>query len=155
MTIEPRTLVWIDSNRAVIVRWDGTARLTRIESEVPRHRRLGGHVQRDPVLRAMGSPSPERHRLEHLRRYLRTVADELVATDDTEVIGPGTVQEQLAALLRNDDVVHGRSRRVLAARAGPCSEAQLVARVRTAAGDAPKRGRRPGMAAPRALGSRL
>lgn len=140
---EPRTLVWIDAERAIIVRWDGSPRLTRIESEVPTHRRMGGHVGRDPILRAMGSPPPDRHRLEHLRQHLRTVADALVGTDDVEVIGPGTVHEHLAALLRERDLIHGGTRTVRASPAGLFSEAQLIARVRTAAGDPPKRGRRP------------
>lgn len=143
MTTEPRTLVWIDAERAIIVRWTGSARLTRIESEVPAHRRLGGHVGRDPLLRAMGSPPPDRHRLEHLRHHLRMVADALVGTDDVEVIGPGTVHEHLATLLRGEDRIHGRSRTVLASPAGLLSDAQLVARVRTSAGDPPKRGRGP------------
>lgn len=143
MTTGPRTLVWIDAERAVIVRWDGSPTLTRIESEVPPHRRLGGHVGRDPNLRAMGSPPPDRHRLEHLRQHLRNVADRLVGPDDVEVIGPGTVHEHLVALLREEDRTHGRNRAILAAPAGLLSEAQLVARVRTAAGDPPKRGRRP------------
>lgn len=143
MTTEPRTLVWIDAERATIVRWDGAPRLTRIESEVPTHRRLGGHVGRDPLLRAMGSPPPDRHREEHMRHHLRTVADVLVGTDDVEVIGPGTVHEHLATLLRAEDRIHGRTRAVTATPAGLLSEAQLVARVRTAAGDPPKRGRRP------------
>ena len=78
-----------------------------------------------------------------MRHHLRTVADVLVGTDDVEVIGPGTVHEHLATLLRGEDRVHGRTRTVTATPAGLLSEAQLVARVRTAAGDPPKRGRRP------------
>jgi hypothetical protein len=143
MTTEPRSLVWIDAERAIIVRWDGAARLTRIESEVPAHRRLGGHVGHDPSLRTMGSPPSDPHRDEHMRHHLRTVADALVGTDDVEVIGPGTVHEHLATLLRAEDRVHGRTRTVLASPAGLFSEAQLVARVRAAAGNPPRRGRRP------------
>lgn len=142
MTTEPRTLVWIDSERALIVRWDGRARVTRIESEVPPHRRLGGHVSHDPELRAIGSPPPDRHRLEHLRQHLRRVADRLEPADDVEVIGPGTVHEHLASLLSEEDRHHGRMRVVEAAAAGLLSEPQLIARVRTAAGDPPRRGQR-------------
>lgn len=142
MTTEPRTLVWIDADRALIVRWDGSATVTRIESEVPRHRRLGGHVTRHPDLRTIGSPPPDRHRLEHLRQYVRQVADRLEPADALEVIGPGTVHEHLAGLLIEEDRHHGRSRVVLAGAAGPLSEPQLIARVRTAAGDPPRRGRR-------------
>jgi hypothetical protein len=143
MTTEPRTLVWIDAERAIIVRWDGSASLTRIESEVPSHRRLGGQVTHDVNFRTIGSPPPDRHRQEHLRQYLRLVADALVVTDDVEVIGPGTVHEHLATLLREENRIHGRTRTVLASRTGLFSEPQLVARVRTAAGDPPRRGRRP------------
>ena len=142
MTIEPRTLVWIDAERAVIVRWDGAASVTRIESEVPRHRRLGGHVKHDADLRALGSPTPERHRLEHLRQHLRRVADHLEPTDAVEVIGPGTVHEHLAALIIEEDRHHGRGRSVAAVAAGRLTEAQLIARVRTAANDPPRRARR-------------
>ena len=142
MTIEPRTIVWIDAERAVIVRWVGTARVTRIESEVPAHRRLGGHVKHDAYLRAIGSPTPDRHRLEHLRQHLRRVADHVEPADAVEVIGPGTVHEHLAALLVAEDRHHGRGRSVSAVAAGPLTEAQLIARVRAAANDPPRRGRR-------------
>lgn len=142
MTTEPRTLVWIDAKRALIVRWDGSAKVTRIESEVPRHRRLGGHVSHDPKLRTIGSPPPDPHRLEHLRQYLRQVADRLQPTDAVDVIGPGTVHEHLADLLIHENRHHGRSRVVVAASAGRLSEPQLIARVRTAAGDQPRRGQR-------------
>ena len=91
MTTEPRTLVWIDAQRATVVRWDGAATVRHIESEVPRHRRLGGHVAHDSRLRTMGSPPPDRHRLEHLRQHVHAVADAIPAGDDVEVIGPGTV----------------------------------------------------------------
>ena len=142
MTTEPRTLVWIDAQRALIVRWDGSAKVTRVESDVPRHRRMGGHVSHDADLRTIGSPPPDRHRLEHLRQHLRHVADRLEPADDVEVIGPGTVHEHLAGLLADEDRHRGRSRVVLAASAGPLTEAQLIARVRAAAGDPPRRGRR-------------
>jgi len=131
----------MDAERAVIVRWDGSATLTHVASQVPSHRRLGGHVGHDANLRAMGSPPPDRHRLEHLRHHLRTVADRLPGTDDIEIIGPGTVHEQLAALLRDEDRIHGRERAVSASAAGLLSDPQLIARVRIAAGDAPRRGR--------------
>ena len=142
MTTEPRTLVWIDSERALIVRWDGSATVTQIESEVPSHRRMGGHVSHDANLRTIGSPSPDPHRLEHLRHYLRQVADRLEPSDPIEVIGPGTVHEHLADLLIEEGRHQGRSRVVLATSAARLSEAQLIARLRTAAGDPPRRGRR-------------
>jgi hypothetical protein len=141
------TLVWIDAARAVIVRWDGTARIQRLERDVPAHRRGGGHVAHDPTLRARGSPPPDRHRLEHLRQHLRKVADRIDPGDDLELIGPGTVREQLASLLGDEDRAHGRRREVLTRRSARLTEAQLVARVREAVGDPAPRGCRQGAGA--------
>lgn len=138
----PRTLVWIDAARAVIVRWDGAPSIERFDSEVPSHRRGGGHVTHDATLRTMGSPPPDRHRLEHLRQHLRQVADRIDPGDDLEVIGPGTVREHLAAMIAAEDRTHGRHREVLTRPSARLSEAQLVARVRDAAGEAAPRGRR-------------
>lgn len=138
----PHTLVWIDAARAVIVRWDGAARIERFDSEVPRQRRGGGHVAHDATLRAMGSPPPDPHRLEHLRQHLRQVADRIDPGDELEVIGPGTVREHLATLIADEDRTHGRQREVLTRPSARLSEPQLVARVRDAAGEPAPRGRR-------------
>jgi hypothetical protein len=139
---QPRSVVWIDSERAVIVRWDGAPQVTRLESDVPRHRRGGSggeHVTHDPVLRAMGQPTPERHRLEHLRQFLQQVADRIDPHDAVEMIGPGPVHEKLARLLKAADLRQGRSREVAAHAAGLLTEAQLIARVREEAGEAAPR----------------
>jgi len=138
----PRTLVWVDAERATIVRWDGAAGLEWLVSRVPSHRRGGGHVEHDPTLRTMGSPPSDRHRLEHLRQHLRRVADRIEPGDDLEVIGPGTVREHLAALIAEEDRIHHRRREVSTRAARRLSEPQLVARVRASAGASAPRGRR-------------
>ncbi len=140
-----RTLVWIDSRQAVIVRWDGAARFIRIESDVPAHRRSTGHVAHNPWIRQGGGGSPqeagERHRLEHLHRFISQVEARLEPEDEIEILGPGTVRERLAHLVETNDQRRGRPRRVRTHPAGPLTEAQLVALVRDAAGDPPGRGR--------------
>lgn len=138
-TAAPRCLVWVDAAEAIIVRWDGTAGIEWLVSEVPSHRRNGGHVGHDPALRAMGSPPSDRHRLEHLRQHLCLVAERIRPTDEVEVIGPGTVREHLAAIIAAEDRIHGRRRRVSSARASRRTVPQLVARVRASAGASPRR----------------
>ena len=138
----PRTLVWVDAAEAIIVRWDGAAGIEWLVSQVPSHRRSGGHVGHDPTLRAMGSPPPDRHRLEHLRQHLRQVAERIEPTDAVEVIGPGTVGEHLATIIAEEDRIHHRRREVGTARSRRLSLPQLVARVRASAGaSAPRIGR--------------
>jgi len=138
----PRTLVWVDAERAIIVRWHGAAGLEWLVSEVPAHRRGGGHVQHDPRLRTIGSPPSDRHRLEHLRQHLRQVADRIEPGDDLEVIGPGTVREHLAAMIAEEDRIHHRRREVSTRASRRLSEPQLVARVRASAGASAPRARR-------------
>jgi hypothetical protein len=143
-TAAPQTTVWVDADEAIIVRWDGAAGIEWLVSQVPSHRRSGGHVGHDPIMRAMGSPSSDRHRLEHLRQHLRRVAERITPTDDVELIGPGTVVEHLAAILVEEDRIHHRRREVATARSRRLSLPQLVARVRASAGaSAPRIGRQP------------
>ena len=86
MTIAQRrmTLVWIDADGASIVRWPESTEVERLESEVPPHRRSTGHVRHEPTA-GHGGIAPqdagERHRNEHLRRFISTVA-ESVEKDD-------------------------------------------------------------------------
>ncbi len=140
-----RTLVWIDSRQAVIVRWDGAARFIRIESDVPAHHRSTGHVAHNPLIRQGGGgvrqEAGERHRLEHLHRFISQVEARLAPEDEIEILGPGTVRERLAHLVETNDQHRGRPRHVCTHSTGPLTEAQLVALVREAAGDPPRRGR--------------
>ncbi len=139
-----RTLVWIDSRQAVIVRWDGAARFIRLESDVPAHRRSTGHVAHNPMIRQGGGggrqEAGERHRLEHLHRFISQVEARLAPDDEIEILGPGTVRERLAHLVETNDRHRGRPHRVCTHPTGPLTEAQLVALLREAAGDPPRRG---------------
>lgn len=137
------TLVWIDSEEAIIVRWDDRATVERVRSQVEGRHRSSGRVRIDPSVRhGGGRASPdalERARREHLRAFIEDVAAHVPLADDVMVVGPGVVRERLERDLRADDRKHGRPRRVHSAAAERLTEQELVARVRTLAGDAPKR----------------
>lgn len=152
MTTGTRTIVWIDAEQALIVRWDGAARFLRIESEVPPHRRSTGHVRHEASPQVGGAASPrtqgEQHRQEHLRHFLSQVERRLEPGELIEIVGPGTVRERLARQVDASDRRRGRPPRVVTHAAGPLTEAQLVALVRAAAGDAAPRGRAPVTGAP-------
>ena len=140
--VESRTVVWIDSRRALLVRWDGAPHVVRLESEVPPRRRGGEHVTHDAILRTMGAPEPDGHRSEHLRQFLQQVAARIDPRDPIEIVGHGPVHERLADLVVEQDGRHGRLREVTARPAKVLTEAQLIARVREIAGDPAPRGRR-------------
>jgi hypothetical protein len=135
------TLVWIDSEEAIIVRWADRATVERVRSEVPGKHRSAGHVRFDPSVRHGGgeADAAERARREHLRAFLEEVAGHVPDTDDVTVVGPGLVRERLERNLRADDRRHGRRRHVHSAAAERLSEQELVAHVRELAGDAPHR----------------
>ncbi|MEI8332646.1 MAG: hypothetical protein WCH74_02155 [Chloroflexota bacterium] len=144
MTIAQRriTLVWIDADGASIVRWPQSQDVERLESEVPAHRRSTGHVRHEPAA-GHGGVAPqdagERHRNEHLRRFIATVADTVEADDELAVIGPGTVFESLARLIADRDRTHARSRVIHVETSKPLTDRQLVARARELAGAPPRR----------------
>jgi hypothetical protein len=145
-TARQRTLVWIDSEQAVIVRWNGAAKFIRIESDVPAHHRSTGHVAHDPMIRRGGGggvrqEAGEGHRLEHLHRFISQVEARLGPEDEIEILGSGTVRERLAHLVETNDQRRGRPRHVWTHATGPLTDAQLVALLREAAGDPPRRGR--------------
>ena len=138
------TVVWIDSEQAIVCRWSGEgATVDRIESEVPAHHRATGHVRHAPDIPHSGGRAQdggEPHRLEHLRGFLAQVARVLPPNDLLEVVGPGTVHERLVSLVSDDDRVAGRSRQVRSAHADVMTERQLVARARELADSpAPRR----------------
>ena len=82
----------------------------------------------------------EPRRLEHLARFLDTVADVPPDEDDLLVLGPGTVHEHLAAQLRERDRHRRIVRDITCAPATRLSRRQLVARLRRATGEEPPRG---------------
>ena len=135
----PSTLVWIDGREAIIVRWqDDRARLERVESEVPAHRRATGHVRHDPAVRHGGGGSPqsagEPHRLAHLERFVVEIANRLAPDDDLLIIGPGTVHERLDRHVLESDRHHRRHRDIACEASQPLTDRQLIARLRTFAG---------------------
>lgn len=141
----PVTLVWIDAREAVVVRWaDGAPSVTTIASDVaPRHRSQG-HVRHDPAFRHGGGggvaqTTGEPRRLEHLARFLATIAGRLPAADDILVLGPGTVPDRLAALIRRHDDEHHVERAVTSEAASRLTSRQLVVRLREAMGVEPRR----------------
>jgi hypothetical protein len=141
------TLVWIDSQEAIVARWvDGDVLLERHDSDVPGHRASIGHVRHDPGVRHGGGypqAAPDRRRLEHLARFLGRVAAALPRDDDLLLIGPGTVREDLMRRLVTDDegrAPHeGRLRTVTTEPSERLTDPQLIARTRTLAGAQPRR----------------
>ena len=137
------TLVWIDSREAVVVRRvAGASVLERFESEVPPHHRATGHVRHDPNVRHGGGvpqTSGEPHRLEHLARFLEVVADALPSHDDLLILGPGTAHEHLARLVQERDRQHRVVRVIVSDAAARMTRPQLVARLRRAMGEEPRR----------------
>ncbi|MHB8891572.1 MAG: hypothetical protein ACYC65_05945 [Candidatus Limnocylindrales bacterium] len=136
------TLVWIDSEEAIIVRWADRATVERIHSDVPGRHRSTGHVRVDPTVRHGGGSGPEdaeRARRAHLAAFVEDVAERLPPDGDVLVVGPGMVRERLERSLRADDRRLGRHRHVHAAASERLTEQELVAHVRELAGDAPRR----------------
>lgn len=137
--MRPSSLVWIDSRKAIIVRSQNNgADVERVESEVPAHRRVTGHVRHDPVVRHGGGGSPqtagERHRLEHLKRFVVEIANRLPPGDDLLILGPGTVHERLARCMAERDERQGRHRGIACETSPPLTDPQLIARLREFAG---------------------
>ena len=140
----PSTLVWIDSEEAVIVRiLEGSPRVERIESTVPPHHRATGHVRHDPGVRHGGGgraqDAGEPHRLEHLRQFIAEVTNRLPLGDNLLILGPGTVHERLAGHLARRPDQHGRHGEIVREASPPLTDRQLVARLRRFAGEAPRR----------------
>ncbi len=121
------TLVWIDVEEAIIVRWEDRAEVERIRSG------LAAHL---PTVPERVDP--------HLRAFLADVAARVPETDDVMVVGPGAVRERLERTLRREDRAHGRGRRVRSAASERVSERELVAHVRELVGDPQPRGLRSG-----------
>jgi hypothetical protein len=137
-------LVWIDSESASVIRWaDHQPKVERYESDVPAHHKGTRHVRYDPVTRHGGGGSwqagEERHRIEHLDRFVAEIADRLSQDEDLVIVGPGTVHERLAALLRDRDARSGRSRLIDVRTSEPRTRRQLVAQLRAHLGATPRR----------------
>ena len=141
---ETFVLVWIDARSATVARWvAGEVALERLVSDVPAHHKSTGHVGHDPSIRHGGGGrqqnAVEMQRVEHLNRFVEEVAARLPATDTVAILGPGKVRDHLERVVRDDDTHHHRQRLVTSEAAARLTERQLIARVRTLAGDAPPR----------------
>jgi hypothetical protein len=140
----PTTLVWVDSREAILVRWiDDRPAVERIESEVPAHHRSTGHVRYGPFDRHGGTgprtSTAESHRLEHLARFVDEIAGRIPREDDLVLLGPGTVRDHLALRIRQLDTRHRVRRNIRCEAARRLTIRQLVARLRIAMGDEPRR----------------
>lgn len=126
------TLVWIDSREAFIVRWsDGQEKVERLESDVPVHRRITGG--------GLPQQSVEGQRLEHLARFVDSVAETLPADEDLLIIGSGPVREHLLNRVEESDALHHARRKVACRAARRMTVPQLVALLRHEVGDEPPR----------------
>lgn len=141
-SIDPESagLIWIDAQRAVIVRWEDEPVFDRLESGVPPRRRAVGSVRRGPARpygggRVGGHGTQERH-LEFLQKFFAEVAERLADLDFVEVNGRGPVHAEFAELLetlaRSGDGQPAVASRSLAKRP---SDAQLAARFRRLVGE--------------------
>jgi len=128
------TLVWVDAEEAIIVRWADRAVIERVR----------------PAGRSRAEPG-ERAGRERLAAFLRDVAAHVPETDDVRVVGPGIVRVRLERALRTGDRCGAHRVHVRSASADRLSEQMLVTRVQTLAGDAAV-GAPPGEGAAQAIG---
>ena len=132
----PATLVWIDTEQAIIGHADGPEAIERLVSSVPGHHRSTGHLRHDPDRHGGGGPVAdlvEREREEQLRRFIETVAGR-IPPGPVEIVGPGTCRERLARLLRERDVSRDVARPIETKPSMPLTERQFVARLQLLAG---------------------
>jgi len=139
------TLVWIDAHEARIGRWvGGRGHVERLTSDVPAHHRATGHVRHDTSVRHGGGCAPQRagepRRLEHLARFVERVAGELPEDENLAILGPGTVRDRLAQVIRSADRHRRRDRSITCQACPPITDRQLVARLRRLVGSEPIRG---------------
>jgi thiamine phosphate synthase YjbQ (UPF0047 family) len=134
MTGPHTTGIWISADSAMVLRWSPELTVRhRIDSTVPgRHRSTGA----PPTEK---HPAGEGHRDEHMRTFFVQVSQALPVEDDVLLIGDGEVVEHFAEQVRADDISHGRRRRIEVEKAGPLTERQLLARIRSFAGSPAKR----------------
>jgi hypothetical protein len=128
-------LVWIGTDRAVLVLWDDEPVVEHVLSEVTPRRRAVGSIRRGPARpdgggRVPGHGTTAKHEQE-LRRFLAELGARLAGLDVVEVAGRGGLPDRFAEVLR--DLAARRNEpvevttRALARRP---SDAQLKARLR-------------------------
>jgi hypothetical protein len=98
-------LLWISTQRAVIVRWDDEPVVEHLERGVTPRRRAVGSVRRGPARdgggRVPGHGTKAKHD-DELRQFLTDVASRLAGLDVVEVAGRGTVPQRFADLLSRE-----------------------------------------------------
>ena len=136
MTGPHATGIWISADSATVLCWSPELTVRhRIDSTVPGRHRSTGSAPTEK------HPAGEGHRDEHMRRFFAQVAEAVPVEDDLLLVGDGEVVEHFAAQVRTEDDSRGRKRRIEVEKAGPPTERQLLARIRTFAGSPPQRGR--------------
>ncbi len=136
------TVIWIDSEEAIVARWNGETIIERLKAAARERREPVGHVS--ATRHGIGGAAEDlidRERAEHLKRFLTEVAGRISPADNLEIVGPGTVRDHLESLIQADDRRHGRNRAVHTKATGLLTERQLGARAREMAGHPPRRRR--------------
>ncbi|MFV2062079.1 MAG: hypothetical protein ACC726_01035 [Chloroflexota bacterium] len=87
----------------------------------------------------MSQTALDRHRQEHLARFIDQVATRLPDGEEVIILGPGHVRDRLARRIIRSDVQHRVERTVSVEPAGHLSERQFMARLRTLHGQTPPR----------------
>lgn len=141
-------VVWIDAEGATLCRWAGAPRIVRMASDIPSRHDSTGNVRHDPRVRSGGGGAAQdritRHRDGHVRDFVAAVAGAIAPDEEVEVVGPAGLRDELARLLRSEDVRRGNRRVVVTSPGFRLTEPQLIARVRERLGEAAARvGRGP------------
>ncbi len=139
----PRALIWVDTREAIVVRWeDEQARIVRVTSEVPDQHKSMGHVRHDPAVRHGGgrSQAAETTRRDaYLHRFLKDVLRHVPVATDLTILGPGSIHDHLAKLIRAADHEHRDPREVVGRRSSRLTDRQLIAFLRELDDDAAPR----------------
>ena len=129
MTDLHTTGVWISAGSARIVDWSLESTLRhRLDSGIPGRHRGTGHA----LTQHHGQSASRRD--EQMRAFFDRVVHALSLANDLLLVGDGEVVGHFAALVRADDLKHGRTRRIEVVQSGPVTERQLVALIRAFAG---------------------
>lgn len=137
------TVAWIDGEHATLAHWAGYPIVEGIASDTPARHRSTGHIRHDPGVRHGGGAYPddrmERDRRGHRDRFVERVAAAVPSDGLVLVLGPADVRDLLATAVRAADRRAGRTRPVTTEATGRLTDRQLVARLRSLAGAAPRR----------------
>ena len=136
------TLVWIDSEEAIIVRWADRATVERVRSDVPGPAPFHRPRPSDRPATTVAGPGrkpPNGLAERGLPPSSTTWPGSCHRMETCSSSARGWSAERLERDIRAEDRQLGRHRHVHAAPAERLTEEELVARVRELAGEAPKR----------------